>query len=184
MASNFQLRQCREILLRGGIISYKTDTLYGLSCDPYNFPAVKKLTTMKHRPVDKTFILLAGNFAQLLSFVNPSVIQHKQTITHTQTPTSWILPAAEYTPLWLMSAKQSIAIRISHDPVTINLCKMLNSPIISTSANIHGRQPANSLIRLKQIFGASLDLIIQSPHQATGAPSTLRRLCDSTVIRP
>lgn len=184
MTSNFQLRRCREILLRGGVISYKTDTLYGLSCDPYNFSAVRKLTTMKHRPVDKAFILLAGNFAQLLPFINPSVIQHKQTIAHTQTPTSWILPAGNHTPFWLAAENQSIAIRISHDPITISLCKMLNSPIISTSANIHGRQPANSLIRLKQIFGASLDLIIQSPHQATGTPSTLRRLCDNAVIRP
>lgn len=184
MASNFQLRRCREILLCGGIISYKTDTLYGLSCDPYNVSAVKKLTTIKHRPVDKAFILLAGNFEQLFPFIDPSVIQHKQTITHTQTPTSWILPVGEQTPSWLMSATQSIAIRISHDPITTRLCKMLNSPIISTSANIHGRQPANSLIRLKQIFGASLDLIIQSPHQATGTSSTLRRLCDNTVIRP
>jgi len=184
MVSKFQLRLCRKILQAGGIISYKTDTLYGLSCDPYNFSAVEKLTTMKHRPVDKAFILVAGSFEQILPLVSPSVIQHKQTVIHTQTPTSWILPADNHAPFWLMSENRTIAIRISHDPITIKLCQMLDSPIISTSANIHRRQPANNLLRLKQIFGTSLELIIQSSHQATGTPSTLRRLCDNSVIRP
>ncbi len=65
MASDFSIRHAAHIINHGGIIAYPTDTIYGLGCDPYNYDAVEKINRIKQRPLDKTFILLAGEIEQI-----------------------------------------------------------------------------------------------------------------------
>ncbi len=184
MVSAFSFRLAHHQLRSSGIISYKTDTLIGLSCDPYNQQAINRINQIKQRPVKKTFILLASQFEQLLPLIHPSACRHRQTIINTTEPTSWILPASKTTPYWLKAKDNTIAVRISSDPVTKILCTLLASPIISSSANISGRPAAKNLFQLRKTFGRQIDRIIQSSHEATGKPSRMLRLCDNKLIRP
>ena len=72
MASDFSIRHAAHIIKHGGIIAYPTDTIYGLGCDPFNPDAIEKINLIKQRPLNKHFILLAGNIKQLRSLIQIS----------------------------------------------------------------------------------------------------------------
>jgi len=184
MASEFQLRQAASIILSGGIISYQTDTLYGLSCDPFNQQAIERLNAIKQRQSDKTFILITNTLSQLTSLIHIDDIGEKNSILNTSTPTSWIIKAKTSAPNWLKVANNTIAIRLSDDPITKQLCQLTKRPLVSTSANITGKKTASNALQCRKIFGIKIDTTLSSNHSFTGKPSRLLRLCDNKVIRP
>ena len=111
MASDFSIRHAAHIIKSGGVIAYPTDTIYGLGCDPYNPHAVELLNTIKQRPLDKQFILLAGHIDQVKNLVRLNKEQEK-TITQKTQPTSWIVDASDNAPSWLVDSNNSITIRL------------------------------------------------------------------------
>lgn len=181
MASDFQLRQAASLLCSGEIIAYQTDTLYGLSCDPYNQAATIRLNTLKQRPPHKTFILLAADFSQLSPLLPADVIRQQANIT--ASGCSWVVEAAAHTPHWLKASDGSIAIRISKDPLTKHLCGILKQPVISTSANISGQRVMSNALQCRKLFGSNIAIHLRSAHPFSGKPSKLRKLCDNSLIR-
>ena len=182
MASDFSIRHAAHLIKRGGIIAYPTDTIYGLGCDPYNPDAVALINTIKHRPSNKPFILLAANIDQIKSLV---LLNKKQedTITENTQPTSWIISASKHAPSWLIDENNTVTIRISQNHTIENLCSALGHAIISTSANISGKKPARNTIDLHRYFHHSVDKILASDQKLMNSPSTIIRLCDNHVIR-
>ncbi|MDN6319504.1 MAG: Sua5/YciO/YrdC/YwlC family protein, partial [Marinobacter sp.] len=55
----------RSVILRGGVIAYPTEAVWGLGCDPWNLSAVTRILTLKNRPVEKGMILVASSVAQV-----------------------------------------------------------------------------------------------------------------------
>jgi len=183
MASHFQLRQATSILLGGGIISYQTDSIYGLSCDPYNQHACQQLNQIKQRANGKTFILLASQFSQLLPLLHDSVFQHEETICSGTEPSSWVVKANTNIPHWL-TTNNTLAIRLSNDPITDYICSRIKRPVISTSANLSQQIPAKNALQCRKIFGKKINKTLSSQHSFSGKPSRLLRLCDNVLIRP
>ncbi len=184
MISKFQTRQAAAIIQSGGIIAYQTDSLYGLSCDPYNEHAVDSLNNIKQRPGGKTFILIASAFEQIAPLLAASTCDQLDKLSPADKPVSWIVAASDQTPAWLKSNDHSIAIRLSNDPITHALCTLLQRPLVSTSANISGRPSASNALQCRKIFGRQIDMFLKSSHRYSGKPSQLRRLCDNALLRP
>ena len=183
MASEFHIRLASATLQHGGIICYKTDTLYGLSCNPYSAAAVQRISDIKQRRGNKNFIVLASKFEQLTPLLHPEVIAQQNKLRHNAQPTSWIVRASDTAPGWLTAGDGSIAIRISQDPLTEKLCRRLHGPLVSSSANISGRRTIGNALQCRRTFGRQVDLILVSGHHATGEPSRLVRLCDNKILR-
>jgi len=187
MASAFQLRLAERILLSGGIIAYPTDTLFGLSCDPANRCALARLNQIKQRPQQQPCILLASQPALFSGFIRADFYLTPATffsrLCATNEPTSWIVPAHPDAPRWLTASDNSIAIRLSRDPLTAQLCALLKRPLVSTSANIHGQQPVRSLLALRKKFGKRIDLLLQSHHASSGQASTIKLWHNKRAIR-
>ena len=182
MASDFCIRHAAHIIRHGGIIAYPTDTIYGLGCDPYNADAVAKINTLKQRPLNKQFILLAGQLTQILPLVRLSET-HKKTITRNTEPTSWVVDAAPDAPAWLINNSNTLTIRICKQGDVQRLCHALGHPIISTSANPSGKTPADNSLQLHKYFHRQVDKIIISDKKLAGRASKIIRLCDNHVIR-
>ncbi len=183
MASEFHIRLASAILQHGGIICYKTDTLYGLSGDPYNAAAVQRISDIKQRPGKKSFILIASHVELFYPLLPDPVIRQAAILSNNTEPTSWIVTARKTTPVWLKADDGSIAIRISRDPITEKLCQRLQRPLVSSSANISGRRAINSALQCHRTFGRQVEQILISDHDATGRPSRLVRLCDNKILR-
>lgn len=181
MASFFQLRLSASIIERGGIIAYPTDTLYGLSCNPYNQQAVERIMLLKQRQGQKSFILLGSDSQLFAPLLCPKDYQQFAQMSAAPSPTSWVVKAKQSTPHWLTANDHTIAIRVSTDPITRFLCQRLQHPLISTSVNISKRTAANSALQCRRDF--NLDKILVSPHPRTHKPSRLCRLSDQTILR-
>ena len=64
--------KCLEVLKRGGIILYPTDTIWGIGCDATNKDAVKKIYALKKRPDEKSMIVLVANEKEDIAICNPA----------------------------------------------------------------------------------------------------------------
>lgn len=179
MVPAFRLRHAASTLRAGGVILYPTDTIYGLGCDPFNHQAVSRIYAIKRRSGSKTLILVASERSQLDSCIDVDSNIELQA----DTPTTWIVPAAYDCPPWLIAEDGTIAVRITRHPVIKALCDTVESPIISTSANISGRRPVRDAASIHASFHGLVDDILVDNSQSTGKPSTIRSLVNDDIIR-
>lgn len=182
MASDFSIRHAAHIIRRGGIIAYPTDTIYGLGCNPFNIEAVERINTIKQRPANKQFILLAAHIDQVRSLIVLDS-DHKSLISLSTEPTSWIVKASQHAPCWLTDKDNSLTFRISKNETVEKLCSALGHAVISTSANISGKKPAKNALEIHRYFHNTVDKILASNKKLTGSPSKIIRLCDNHIIR-
>ena len=158
--SRFRLQKISYQLEKGGLIAYPTEAVYGLGCDPINEEAVIKLLNLKQRPIEKGLILIAANFEQLSPFLD----YDEKILTKVQTnfpeTITWVIPAQSWVPKWLKGKHSSLAIRVTTHPLSKALCEQFDSPIVSTSANPHHRQPARNALQVRSYFSKSTKLTI------------------------
>ncbi len=182
MASDFSIRHAAHIIKNGGIIAYPTDTIYGLGCDPYNIDAVEQLNIIKRRPSNKQFILLAGHVNQVKDLL--LIDQNDQIkITKNTEPTSWVVNASPTAPEWLTDDNNALTIRISKNDTVRKLCEALGHAIISTSANLSGKRPAENTFYLHKLFHSTIDKILATNKPHSGKSSKVIRLCDNHIFR-
>ena len=183
MLSAFQARVAAKAIEAGNVIAYPTEAVFGLGCDTLNFQAVSGLLEIKERTVEKGLILIASDFSQLRPYVksvDPEVIQ--PALESWPGPNTWIFPARENTPYWLTGKFTGIAVRITAHPVVRQLCDAVNMPLVSTSANHSGQQPARSLLECR-LRCPEADLFINGQVNRQAKPSTIRDLLSGSVIR-
>ncbi len=180
--------QAAGVIKAGGLIAYPTETIWGLGCDPWNEQAVSRLSLLKKRPQEKSFLMIASDISQLkrlLLHLTPSLIERLQSSYQNQ-PTTWLIPDPDHwIPGYVKRGYQTIAVRISSHPFVKGLCESLNQPIISTSVNHHGKRPMNDPDIIKNELGESIDFIVpkQDPLDMLGKPSVLIDLLTLQQLR-
>ncbi len=178
------LTQAARAINNGGIIAYPTEAVYGLGCDPNNPAAVLRLLALKRRHWTKGLILIAADMDQLLPFIKPPTADQLQRIGTTWPgPVTWVLSKRADTPEWLCGHFDTIAVRITAHPVAAALCRHCNSALVSTSANLKGRHPARSILKIRQQFTDQLDYILSGPVDHQAQPSIIRDVSDNHIIR-
>lgn len=173
-----------DIVKNGGILAYPTEAVFGLGCNPSNLSAVQRLLGIKQRPADKGLILIASNINQLTNFVPPLEDEILERIQPTWPgPVTWLLPVHnEVSPL-VRGNHWTIAVRISAHPECQLLCQRLGHPLISTSANLSGYQPAKTAIEVKEQLGQQIDLILDKPLGGREQPSEIRNAFTNEIVR-
>lgn len=154
------LDEAWHLLGIGKIIAYPTEAVYGLGCDPFNQKAVENLLALKQRPETKGLIILISDWAQLDALIAPisdaSLIPVRASWPG---PTTWVFPKSSLVPQWVSGAFDSIAIRMSAHPLANQLSQ--RGPVISTSANISGLDPAKDVNQLFSQFPSGIDAVLQ-----------------------
>jgi L-threonylcarbamoyladenylate synthase len=182
---SWHIRQAVRCIAAGGIIAYPTETVYGTGCDPFNGAAVLQLLELKHRRIDPGLILIASSFEQFEPLLQPLHPAARQRIVKASPvpPVTWVLPCLHDIPLWLRGKHESLAVRITSHPVAIALCRRWNGPLVSTSANLHGRRPATSPLQVRKAFNGALDYILHDTQDATNTPSEIRDGISGNILR-
>lgn len=141
MKQEDDIRQAVEVMRRGGIILYPTDTIWGIGCDATNAEAVARVYHVKQRDDSKALICLVDSDARLQRYVRnvPDVAWDIMELA--TKPTTVILDNAVNLAPNLIAEDGSIAMRITREPFSRELCYRFQKPVVSTSANISG-QPA------------------------------------------
>lgn len=166
-------------------MAYPTDTVWGLGCDPFNEGAVRRILALKGRPEDKGLILVVAAPEQLGALYGSLSRQVRQRLAApTERPTTWLVPDAHgHIPAWIRGRFSSVAVRVSTHPALQALCRALQGPIVSTSANPAGLPPAHSRLRVQQYFDAELDLVFPGETKPGARPSIIRDAVSDAVLR-
>ena len=181
--NGFRLQRAARILHQGGVIAYPTEAVYGLGCDPLNRDAVLRILAIKQRPIEKGVILIASDFDQLRPFVEPPTDAIRARIGDTWPgPATWIMPAPASTPVWLRGTHDSLAVRVTAHPLAAALCEAFGGPIVSTSANASGRQPARNPLQAR-LRCPGVDLILAGATGDAARPTRIRDARTGETLR-
>lgn len=132
------IRQAVEVMNKGGIILYPTDTIWGIGCDATNTEAVKRVYDIKHRNDAKALITLIDSEAKLEAYVTNVPEVAWQLIEVAEKPLTIIYDGARNLAPNLLAEDGSAGIRITREEFSKNLCMRMRRAIVSTSANISG----------------------------------------------
>jgi L-threonylcarbamoyladenylate synthase len=172
-----------EILLRGGIIAYPTEGVFGLGCLPDDVEAVERLLEVKRRDARKGLILIASTVEQLDGWVSlPGGLLIPQ--SDPTYPVTWIVPPGPSVHPIILGQHENLAIRITSNPIAAALCDAVDSPIVSSSANLSGKPTARNRIVLRRQFGARVDYIVPGDCGPASGASEIRDLSTGKVLRP
>lgn len=175
-----------DVFHQGGIIAYPTEAVFGLGCDPDNEQSIEKLLKLKIRSKEKGLILLAGNYSQLLPYIDDnSIPQDKRFTVLSRWPgpiTQLIQVNKNISPL-ICGAFNTVAVRVTNHPDIIDLCLKTGKPIISTSANLSGLPAATTWQEVENQFPEQLDYIIKSSTLGLNKPSTIINALSGEIIR-
>lgn len=140
------LQQALEVLRKGGVILYPTDTVWGIGCDATNAEAVARVYEIKKRVDSKAMLVLLDGAGKLQGYVEnvPETAWMLLEATEGQRPMTIIYPKAKNLAPNLLAEDGSVGIRITSEPFTKALCEQLRHPIVSTSANFSGETAART----------------------------------------
>lgn len=184
MASPFAIRHAVHQIRHGGVIAYPTDTVYGLGCNPMDIDAVTYLSALKQRDSSKGLILIANKLELFNGYIKELSSNDQEKIQQTKSPTSWIVPAKKNVPHWLTGNSQTLAIRITQHSVINELCNQLHHPLVSSSANPGGKNPALNALQLHRYFHDKVHAILVANNKHSCQPSSIRVLDNNLIIRP
>jgi len=182
------IKNAIEVMKQGGVILYPTDTVWGIGCDATNAKAVAKVYKIKKRDDSKALICLVDSDARLQRYVRnvPNVAWDILDIA--TKPTTIILDGAINLAPNLIAEDGSIALRITKEPFSHELCYRFQKPLVSTSANISGEPAAANYNDISQELLDAVDYVCFSRRQEhkPHTPSSIIKLKEDgevTIIR-
>ena len=192
MTREQDIKNAVEVLRRGGVILYPTDTVWGIGCDATNAEAVARVYQIKQRDDSKALICLVDSDARLQRYVRrvPDVAwQLIDSMKDSDSkPTTIIFDGAVNLAPNLIAEDGSIALRITNEAFSKELCYRFQKALVSTSANISGQPAAQNYADIAPELLEAVDYVCQSrrqehkPHQ----PSSIIRLREDgevTIVR-
>ena len=186
------IKKAVEVLRKGGVILYPTDTVWGIGCDATNAEAVKRVYEIKQRDDSKALICLVDSDARLQRYVRNVPDVAWQLIDSLQAgdckPTTLILDDAVNLAPNLIADDGSIALRITNEPFSKELCFRFQKALVSTSANISGDPAAQNYSDIDPRILEAVDYVCWSRRQEhkPHLPSSIIRLKNDgqvTIIR-
>lgn len=171
-----------QVLKRGGVIGYPTETVYGLGADAYNGEALERLFKIKGREMGKPISLLVGN-VRMLGEVTSRIPPLAMSLIQGYWPGALtiIFEASNTCHPILTANTGKVGVRISPHRVPGKLLEALKRPITSTSANLSGNPSLSDPLEVYRILRGKIDLIIDGGKTDGEGESTV---IDVTVSPP
>jgi len=129
------IQQVVDVLTRGGIIIYPTDTVYGMGCDISNSKAIEKICKIRGiKPEKANFSFICYDLSHISDFTRQIDNETYRVIKKALPgPFTFIFNANKNVPKLLSSNKKTVGIRVPDNTIARTIVKMLGNPIISTS---------------------------------------------------
>ena len=149
-----EVNKCLEVLSKGGLILYPTDTVWGIGCDATIDIAIKKIFKLKQRSDSKALISIVSSYDLLkkLTHITKKISFEK--------PTTVIYNDIKGISKLAISADGTAAIRIVNDNFCQQLLSRFNKPIISTSANISKEDTPSCFNDINQYIVDGVDYVV------------------------
>ena len=172
-----------NILKKGGLIVYPTDTLYGFGVDANNNYAIGRINKLKNRQSPMSVISYV--FEQAMSWTNIKEKDKEIAKKILDSSSTLILDAKKSIVSNKILGKNNttLGVRIPKHKYCYDISKEYDKPITSTSVNRNGEQPLNDPKSISKIFGEDIDLLIDDGKIKKSAGSEIYELKKSQPIR-
>jgi L-threonylcarbamoyladenylate synthase len=165
------------------VIAYPTEAVFGLGCDPGCERAVRRILALKGRPARAGLILIAADLAQLQGWIAPTPAERRRLVSRTARPVTWVVTAGPRATTSVTGGRNRIAVRLTMHALARRLCHLADMPLVSTSANRHGRPPARTALAVRRQLGSDLDFVLPGATSGRQRPSEIRDARSGTVLR-
>lgn len=156
------LKASIEVMKKGGVILYPTDTIWGIGCDATNEDAVKRVYEIKRRDDSKALITLTDN-PNLISRIAdmPDVAYDVIEACADEQPMTIIYDGGRNLAANLLAEDGSVGIRVTYEKFSAELCRRFRRPVVSTSANISGQPSPRSFADISDEVKSQVDYIVK-----------------------
>jgi L-threonylcarbamoyladenylate synthase len=174
-----------EVLQKGGVILYPTDTVWGIGCDACNEDAVKKVYAIKNRIDSKSMLVLMENVALLDRYVDEVPDIAFDLIEMTEKPMTIIYDGAKNLAKNLVADDGSIGIRITTEAFSSDMIRRFKRPVVSTSANISGKLAPSCFAEIDHEIIEAVDYVVKfrQDDDQKAVPSSIIKLGRGGEIR-
>jgi len=172
-----------NILKKGGVIVYPTDTLYGFGVDANNNYAIERINKLKNRQSPMSVIACRFEQAMLWTNIKEKDIEIAKKILNSSS--TLILDAKKniVSNKILGKNNSTLGVRIPKHKYCYDISKDYDKPITTTSVNRNGEQPLNDPKSISKIFGEGIDLLIDGGKLRKSTGSKIYELKGSQAIR-
>ncbi len=182
-----ELRHAAEIIRRGGLVVFPTETVYGIGADATNADAAAKIFKAKGRPSDNPLIIhiAAPEDAKRYTFTNDTYFKLAEAFM--PGPLTIILPARECIPQKTRASLPTVAVRCPEHPVARKLIELSGVPIAAPSANLSGSPSPTKAKHVIDDMTGRVDMIIDGGDSEFGLESTIVKIDGDgslTLLRP
>ncbi|OUN76252.1 threonylcarbamoyl-AMP synthase [Alistipes sp. An116] len=155
-----EVERAVEVLRRGGIILYPTDTVWGIGCDATNAEAVDRIYRLKRSENKKSMLVLCASADMVVRYVNRAPGIAFEVMEMATTPLTAILPGAAGVAPNLIPDEGTLGVRIPDHEFCRRMLRALGRPVVSTSANISGQPTAVGLQDVAQEIVDGVDFVV------------------------
>ena len=160
-----------EILKKGGLVAFPTETVYGLGADYSNNKAVEKLYKVKNRPRNKPLTLHVSDVDMLKEFV-PKIPGLAQRLINRFWP-------GPLTIVITSKDGKKLGFRMPMNKIALRLIKECGAPLVVPSANPSGARSPKNANEVLRSLGRKVDMVLDGGTSEIGIESTV---IDSTVF--
>ncbi len=176
------ITQVVEIMKRGGVIAYPTDTTYGIGCSILNKKALERIYRIKQRERNKPVSFICADLSEISSYAQVSNFAFKTMKRLLPGPYTFVLDASRIVPDLLMTRQKTVGIRVPDNAICLAIVRELGHPIVTTSANLSGEEPLGDPYLLDEELGSQLDLVVDGGILSADVSSVVSLVGDSPQV--
>ena len=181
------ITQAAEIIRRGGLVAFPTETVYGLGADALNPEAVKGIFLAKGRPLDNPIIVHVAQLEQLKILTDHIGAEAAALMERFWPgPLTLLFKRSVKVPQDVTAGQETVAVRMPKNNVALALIRAFGGPIAAPSANLSGRPSGTTAIHVFQDLRGKIDLVLDAGPVEVGVESTVLDISTHppTILRP
>ena len=166
--------QAADLIHRGGVVAFPTETYYGLGADALNLQAIERIYKIKGRDRSKPILILVESSGRIESLVKPFPLTVERLMeTYWPGPLTILFQAGSRLPIELTAGTGKIGIRVPSHPVARALLLAVRGPLTGTSANRADSPSPKTAQEVRKSIGPEVDLILEAGPTPGKKPSTV-----------
>lgn len=170
-----EVEAAAEVLRKGGIILYPTDTVWGLGCNAADEEAVARIYALKQSDNKKSMLVLCADADMVVRYVDKAPAIAFEVMEMATAPLTAILPGAKGLAANIIPDEKTLGVRIPDHEFCRRLLRKFGRPIVSTSANISGAETPKTLAEVEKAIIDGADYVVdpRCEGSATRKPSAI-----------
>ena len=167
------LNRAGQLIKRGEIVAFPTETVYGLGANAFDVEACKKIYLAKERPADKPLTLHVANFEMIEEIAEINLTAEKLIEKFLPGPLTIILPKKNVVPDFVTCNSKSVGVRFPKNVIAQEFIKIAGVPIAAPSANISGKNPPVTAQEVLENLNGRIEIILDGGKCDVGISSTI-----------